>query len=216
MSPDISETTAAERKRGVERIIAFSDAVVAIAATLLVLPLVDAAIEIKRVDIGELLSENGDRLFVFVLSFAVICRFWLIHHRMYEHVVDYTPALIQINFVWLLSIVFLPFPTQLLGSTPHRQPLIYGLYIGTMFVTTATAAAAQWIIARSPRVEPPSAQASASVDPGFVTAGAMAVALLVAVTVPQIGLWSLFLLFAGGLLDRFIGARGRGARPVGD
>lgn len=56
-----------------------TDAVVAIAATLLVLPLVDVIGELDGNHVGQLLRDNGDKLFAFVLSFVVIARFWMVH-----------------------------------------------------------------------------------------------------------------------------------------
>lgn len=65
---------------GFSRMVNFCDAVVAIAITLLILPLVDAAGSIGSLSVRGLFVQNAFRLFVFVLSFAVIGNFWLIHH----------------------------------------------------------------------------------------------------------------------------------------
>ena len=100
-------------ERGFDRLVNFSDAVVAIAITVLVLPLVDLAANIGSEATAHFLLENRFRLFVFFLSFAVIGRFWLAHHRLYESVAGYNDWLLWANLVWLLSIVFLPFPTEL-------------------------------------------------------------------------------------------------------
>ena len=105
--------------RGLDRLVNFSDAVVAIAATLLVLPLVDTASTIGSQHVGTLLAHNWRQIFSFVLSFAVICRFWVVHHGMYEYVQTYSSRLVWMNCFWLLTIVFLPFPTQLVGSAAH-------------------------------------------------------------------------------------------------
>src|SRR5215475_14752937 len=148
-APDESETRH-ERTRNAERLIMFSDAVVAIAATLLILPLVDTAGAIGGRSVGQLLSDDWHELFAFGLSFVVIYRFWLLHHDIYRYVVRYSAALAWMNGLWLLSIVFLPFPTELLGSE-HGTPVIgVGLYIGTMAVSTAANLGTQWILKRSP------------------------------------------------------------------
>jgi uncharacterized membrane protein len=66
---------ASERDPGVDRIIAFSDGVVAIAITLLILPLT----EIDRAEdatLGNVIVDNQTALFAFGLSFAVIANYW--------------------------------------------------------------------------------------------------------------------------------------------
>jgi predicted permease len=77
-------------ERGFDRIVNFSDATVAIAMTLLVLPLVDFGGETGEHDsLWELLSENYTAIFAFVLSFLVIWSMWVNHHRVMEYFADY-------------------------------------------------------------------------------------------------------------------------------
>src|SRR5918998_5814172 len=73
--------------RGLDRLVTFLDAVVAIAITLLVLPLVDVLPdEGGTVPLGDLLAEEARRFVTFLLSFAVIAQLWLVHHRLVERV----------------------------------------------------------------------------------------------------------------------------------
>ncbi|MFP3380774.1 TMEM175 family protein, partial [Bacillus sp. SIMBA_069] len=71
-------------ERGLDRLVNFSDAAVAIAITLLILPLVDAAGQIGHSSFGEFIDKNFWEIFAFVVSFAVIARFWVVHHRIFE------------------------------------------------------------------------------------------------------------------------------------
>jgi hypothetical protein len=73
--------TVDEQPRDVERLTYFSDAVIAIAVTLLVLPLANAASADEITSLQALRDQSGGEIFVFLLSFVVICRFWLVHHR---------------------------------------------------------------------------------------------------------------------------------------
>lgn len=189
-----------ERERGLGRLISFSDAIVSIAATLLVLPLADAAADIGDRSVTDLLSDNRQALIAFALSFAVILRFWMVHHRMYEHVVDYTRALILFNSVWLICIVFIPFPTELIGKDSGRVAL--GLYIGTMLAATAVGMACQSILVRTPMLVSEPARGTLSVGPAATTTVAMVVAFVTAVVFPTIGLWALLLLFPANWLER--------------
>jgi uncharacterized membrane protein len=119
---------------GFRRLVAFSDAGVAIAITLLILPLVDAAGAIGTESIDTFLGDNRTRLLAFLLSFTVIGRFWWAQHQAQERVEAYNPAFVSGMFVWLLGIVFLPFPTELLSSAVKSSRGIHALYVGSLLV----------------------------------------------------------------------------------
>ncbi|RPJ61109.1 MAG: DUF1211 domain-containing protein [Acidobacteria bacterium] len=116
----------------VERIIFFSDAVFAIAITLLV-------IEIKIPELHDPVSEKElltavfrllPRFLGFVISFVIIGLYWTRHHFIFNYVVTYTSKLLWLNLFLLLAIALMPFSTGLFGeySTPRtmhlRTPLI--------------------------------------------------------------------------------------------
>ena len=182
------------RTRGAERLITFSDAVVAIAATLLILPLVDTASDIGGRSVQELLSDDWHALFAFGLSFVVIYRFWLLHHVIYERVVRYSVALAWTNGLWLLSIIFLPFPTELLGAERGTPVVGVALYIGTMVVSTAANLGTQWILKHDSAELLARGTPTIAISPTAYAFVAMGVAFVVAVVVPSIGLWALLIL----------------------
>jgi uncharacterized membrane protein len=190
-----------ERERGLGRLIGFSDAIVAIAATLLVLPLADAAAAIGDRTVSELLADNRQAIITFALSFVVILRFWLVHHSMYEHVVDYTTALVLVNSVWLLCIVFIPFPTELIGK--DGGAVADGLYIGTILAATAAGSVGQWILVRTPRLLSERARGTLTLAPAITTTVAMVIAFVIAIVFPVIGLWALLLLFPAGWVELY-------------
>jgi uncharacterized membrane protein len=120
---------------GFRRLVNFSDAVVAIAITLLILPLVDRASSIGATGIGSFLNDNETKLLAFLLSFVVIGRFWWGQHQVFERVKSYNSLLVWGMFVWLLSIVFLPFPTELISSAQGgARAATYAIYIGTLLL----------------------------------------------------------------------------------
>ena len=97
------------------RIVAFSDGVFAIAITLLVLQL-GVAPGVSNDELGKaLLSERQD-IFAYAISFAVIGRFWLVHHRFFGEVIRFDGRLIVLNLFYLAWIVLLPFSSQVLGD----------------------------------------------------------------------------------------------------
>jgi uncharacterized membrane protein len=111
------------------RVLAFSDAVFAIAMTLLVVGIGVPTLK-EGGDEGELLSELGDlvpELISFFLSFAVIGRYWVAHHRFFARLRAVDTGLIGINLVYLAFIAFLPFPTGLIGNY-FENPISTSLY----------------------------------------------------------------------------------------
>ncbi len=98
--------------RGLERLVAFSDAVVAIAITLVVLPLVDTARDGASDSVLGFLRENAAPLGAAALSFVVIASLWQAHHSVWGRFTTATRGMMRVNFAWLAAIVFLPLPTM--------------------------------------------------------------------------------------------------------
>jgi uncharacterized membrane protein len=86
-------------EHGFRRLENFSDAVVAIAMTLLILPLVGSASAIGPGGLAHFVDHHGSQFLAFGLSFAVIGSFWWGQHQMLEHVVGYDRILIAGMFV---------------------------------------------------------------------------------------------------------------------
>jgi uncharacterized membrane protein len=123
-----------DRQRDLDRFLTFIDAVVAIAITLMVLPLAEAASGIGTRTVGQLLRQHEAELLGFLLSFAVIARLWLGQHRIVSSLVVQTKLVTWLLLAWTLTIVFLPFPTALVAETSN-QTATRILYIGTMTVS---------------------------------------------------------------------------------
>jgi TMEM175 potassium channel family protein len=96
-----------------ERTIAFSDAVFAIAMTILVLEL--RVPEVGPAGLSAALLELVPAYLTFALSFLVVGIIWLSHHRKFSVIVRYDQRLLRINLVMLLLVASLAFPTGLLG-----------------------------------------------------------------------------------------------------
>ena len=106
MAPKASSTT--------HRLEAFSDGVIAIAITLLVLQ-----IDVPSASQGRLADELVDlwpSYVAFVLSFVVIGIMWVSHHSMFERIANVDRRLLFLNLLLLMGIAFLPFPTALLAE----------------------------------------------------------------------------------------------------
>jgi uncharacterized membrane protein len=97
------------------RIVAFSDGVFAIAITLLVLNL-GVPEHIRGDDLTNALWEQRENLLAYALSFAVIGRFWIIHHRFFSDVTGFDGKLLGLNLFYLAWIVLIPFSSKVLGE----------------------------------------------------------------------------------------------------
>ncbi len=97
------------------RIVAFSDGVFAIAITLLVLNL-HVPEHIQGDHLSKVLWEQRQDLFAYALSFAVIGRFWIVHHRFFSDITGFDSRLLTLNLFYLAWIVLIPFSSQVLGD----------------------------------------------------------------------------------------------------
>ncbi|WP_348789457.1 TMEM175 family protein [Leifsonia sp. NPDC080035] len=182
-------------ERGLDRLVNFSDATVAIAITLLILPLVDAAKDIGHQSFGDFFSENFWELLAFVISFAVIARYWVVHHRVFEWVESYDGRLVWLNFVWLATIVFMPFTANVLSNSNGERAEVDALYIGNLLAISLSMQAIGWVLAHSPGLVREGARDSMDSTRGWSAIIIIGVCLILAVLVPSVGMFWLFLMF---------------------
>ena len=125
------DTRASYGRESVEfaRVLTFSDGMFAIAMTLLVV-----GIAVPNIPDTDNVSELADALndlsgsFVsFFISFAVIGRYWVAHHRYFSQLKTMDAGLIWLNLLYLCFVAFLPFPTALFGNF-FDNPLAFTIY----------------------------------------------------------------------------------------
>lgn len=97
------------------RIVAFSDGVFAIAITLLVLAL-DIPARLHGESLTDALWDQRENLLAYALSFAVIGRFWIVHHRFFSEVTGFDGRLLWLNIFYLAWVVLIPFSSAVLGE----------------------------------------------------------------------------------------------------
>lgn len=123
--------SADNNKHNLERMVFFSDAVFAIAITLLVIEIEVPKLpaNASRADAWHEFAALSPNLFAFALSFLVIGRFWMGHHKLFSHVVRFDERLLWPNLLFLLGIAFMPFATGFLGSNLGQfvPTLVYNL-----------------------------------------------------------------------------------------
>ncbi len=114
----LKSRTSPEEQLGLERLVFFTDAVMAIAITLLAIdlkvPEVDPANAVAELP-GQL-SAMGSHLTSFFVSFIVIGIYWINHHRHFRYIIRYDNRLLLLNLMFLFFIACMPFLAGLLGQ----------------------------------------------------------------------------------------------------
>ncbi len=111
------------------RIEAFSDGVFAIVVTLLVLELKVPALHSPGSvrELGHGLLEIAPKLLSWLISFVIVCKFWLNHHHVLGLARHADYALVWLNSLFLMFQSFVPFPTAMMGEYP-TNPLAVSLF----------------------------------------------------------------------------------------
>jgi len=124
------------------RLETFCDGVFAIALTLLIIEVrIPSGVE-STADLWVALLHLAPSIFAFVLSFIIIFITWVNHHASLKLVNRASPFFIYANGFLLLTVVFLPFPTGLLGEyllTDHASPAV------VLYEATLALQAVSWI-----------------------------------------------------------------------
>lgn len=103
--------------RSFDRLINFSDAVVAVAITVLVLPIADLTLTRSEGTVWAVLSDNSGEIITFFFTFFVVSIMWLTHNRIMNHLRGYDAAIFWLNAGWLAIIVFLPVTSALYSDS---------------------------------------------------------------------------------------------------
>lgn len=74
----------------------------------------------------------------YIISFLVIGRFWMAHHRKYRYIKQYDDRLMFLNLLLLMVIAFIPFPSSIFSKYPDRSATIfYALTMATAGILLA-------------------------------------------------------------------------------
>jgi TMEM175 potassium channel family protein len=189
---------AAAQERDVDRLVAFSDGVYAIAITLLVLSL--SVPDGPDSKLGEELRNLGPQLLSYALSFAVIGRYWVAHHRLFRSLRRVDGTLLGINLALLGFIALLPFPTQVLGDYGDTTlgTVIYAVTICAVGSLTALIA---WYIAHADLSAPtPPSVVRARIVHGMVVVVVFAISIPIAFASPAVAKYSWLLMIPFGIV----------------
>lgn len=133
-----------------ERTIFFSDAVIAIAITLLIIEVHIPVLPSDKWSIGmEALQHLLPSFFGVILSFLVIGRFWLGHSTALGSMHSYDPRLFRVNLYFLLMIVIMPFATGFLSA--NLGMTVPAAFYNLVLMLTALANIAVIMVATDPK-----------------------------------------------------------------
>jgi len=125
-----------------DRVAFFSDAVFAIAMTLLVVGI--GIPHVRDAKVAEAISDKYNEIFGFFLSFLVIGLYWLAHHRFFSKLAAVDVRFMKINLLYLAAIAFVPFPTALVGIYGSNEAVVIVLYAVTLAVASVIEAGLFW------------------------------------------------------------------------
>lgn len=119
---------------GTERIEALTDGVLAIVLTLLVLQF--EVPDAPASAVPGAVADQETLLVSYLLSFAIVGLYWTIHHTLFRNIVDHDRLLLWLNLLFLLTISFLPYPTELMGTYGTRFAwTVYAVNLALVGVT---------------------------------------------------------------------------------
>jgi uncharacterized membrane protein len=192
--------------KGFDRVVFFSDAVVAIAMTLLILPVVDDISNVASDStVADVLSDIGGRLLAFGISFVVIAKFWTVHHALFERIDGYSAAVIWWNMAWLAAIVFVPLPTEVLGTLEGSRGAS-AFYILSVWAVSVALIGLNLAMAAAPELHKEGAEPVERTG-GVAVSIMILAALAIALAFPRVGLYAMFVLVLADPLDRHVISR---------
>jgi uncharacterized membrane protein len=143
MADDMSEGRA-----GVARVEAFSDGVIAIVITIMVLELKAPVEE----GLGALVR-LWPVFLAYVLSYAYVAIYWVNHHKLFSHAHRVTNGLLWSNIALLFALSLVPFSKTYLGEHHFRRDATL-IYLATMLLPALCYGVLQNVIMNSERCTP--------------------------------------------------------------
>lgn len=118
-----------------DRVMGFSDAVFAFAATLLVLKIDLPGVTAGQLTNGsqfiELFKDLWPQYLANIISFIVIGYYWINHHAIFAMIKKFNMPIVWLNLLFLICVSFLPFPVDLYGEN-FGLPLVVVFYSASL------------------------------------------------------------------------------------
>ena len=138
-----------------DRLLSLSDGVFGFALTLMAITIdVPDSGSVPASEMPRIVWEQLSQFISYVITFFVVASYWAAHHRIFRFIRGEDAGLVWLNMVFLFSVAFLPYPTDLAGEYPgSRFAAVF--YAGSMIVTSLLLTSL-WVYAvRDPRLVHP-------------------------------------------------------------
>ena len=129
--PEPTITAAESRRRAPDRVTMFTDGVLAIVITILVLELKVPELEAGQ-SLSDALVESRDTLVSFVISFLLVGMYWSWHRDVFANVRAADHSTVWLNLLFLLPLCLIPYASSVLGEYPDSATALH-LY-GTLLI----------------------------------------------------------------------------------
>ena len=125
--PSTDAVEAAQDTIGLERLVFFSDAVFAIAVTLLALEIRLPVLgePVTNADLAQVLLGMWPKYLGYGFSFFAIGIIWIGHHRKFRHIRRYDSIFLLLNLFFLMAIAFIPFPSSVIIEYGNQAATIF-------------------------------------------------------------------------------------------
>jgi hypothetical protein len=112
--------------RPFDRLINFTDAIVAVAITVLVLPIVELRPKAGEETVWKVIGDNTGQLVTFAFTFIIVAFMWRIHNRIFSRLAGFDDAIFWLNLMWLILIVLLPWSSSMYGTGMDSFRMVAG------------------------------------------------------------------------------------------
>jgi uncharacterized membrane protein len=154
-SNELKQDRTPQNRLALERLVFFSDAVFAIAITILVLDirLPTSADSASNHELLLSLASLWQEYLAFFISFWVIGLFWISHHRKFLYIQRIDNQLLTLNLLMLMMVAFIPFPTAVLSENVNFTATAF--YALTIILASLSGVMVWWHAARNHRLVDP-------------------------------------------------------------